>query len=537
MAIRVRHEPAAVGLALASDLVGRGSLAKERQKLLEQRRQYEEKLAEEQRQFDEGTRRFDVGQEFKEKQFGEDTRRFDLGHGLDVAEFGEGRRQFNVNQWLEEQSFLEGRRQYNLSLEEAYAKQAQEVQKLAMQQQGQNFREMVGQAGQDRRLGMINQQNIDAEMRQQANAQQNWQQQRIAGRMDADWQAIQNNRRFWTEDQYDNAVEGFQNKYANAGEPMPFDPPYAPPPGQAQLDAMLNSDDPALRQIGALSQLTPDGNSTMLIPGASEIFRTMRDDEAAARADEYREQQHIQDLEDKERERRYRHQDESRKSSEKSRRDLHGLDIQYHKDYPRPKDYVIDNMDPDANSAAYNEAVRRHDDFYGRKRVEIQNGYIDEQVQDAQDFARNNPHLTFTDESALQRAKDSGEVGQGEVFMLLVEASKVIGPGDDKRWGTSDDKRVTVQVPRFGIVTGPNPKEGDAGASGYGGGPPSGLGSPSGVPLTTPEPIEMASPSGIGSLAPMPSPAAPRPLLDPKFEITRGIDPFGRPVFRHIEER
>ena len=201
MAIRVRHEPAAVGLALASDLTGRGSLAKERQKLLEQRRQYEEKLAEEQRQFDEGARRFDVGQEFQEKQFGEGIRRFDLGYGLDVAKFGEGQRQFNVNQWLEGQRFLEGRRQYNLSLQEAYAKQAQDMQRAVMQEQGQNFRHISGQAGQDRRLGMINQQNIDAEMRQQANAQQNWQQQRIAGRMDSDWQAIQNNRRFWTEDQ------------------------------------------------------------------------------------------------------------------------------------------------------------------------------------------------------------------------------------------------------------------------------------------------------------------------------------------------
>ncbi|MCH2065585.1 MAG: hypothetical protein MK194_17905 [Roseibacillus sp.] len=458
MAIRVRHEPAAVGLALASDLTGRGSLAKERQKLLEQRRQYEEKLAEEQRQFDEGTRRFDVGQEFQEKQFGEGIRRFDLGYGLDVAKFGEGQRQFNVNQWLEGQRFLEGRRQYNLSLQEAYAKQAQDMQRAVMQEQGQNFRHISGQAGQDRRLGMINQQNIDAEMRQQANAQQNWQQQRIAGRMDADWQAIQNNRRFWTEDQYDNAVEGFQNKYANAGEPMPFDPPYAPPPGQAQLDEMLNSDDPALRQIGALSQLTPDGNSTMLIPGASEIFRTMRDDEAAARADEVREQQHIRDLEDKERERRYRYQDRSREYSERSRREIYGLDLQYQRDYPKPKDYAND-MDPGAGSAAYAEAVQRHNNFYGSKRVEIQNGYIDDQVRDAQDFARNNPHLTFTDESALQRAKDSGELAQGEVFMLLVEASKVVGPGDDERWGTSDDDRVTVQVPRFGIVTGPNPTE------------------------------------------------------------------------------
>ena len=43
--------------------------------------------------------------------------------------------------------------------------------------------------------------------------------------------------------------------------------------------------------------------------------------------------------------------------------------------------------------------------------------------------------------------------------MLLVEASKVVGPGDDERWGTSDDDRVTVQVPRFGIVTGPTPTE------------------------------------------------------------------------------
>ena len=92
-------------------------------------------------------------------------------------------------------------------------------------------------------------------------------------------------------------------------------------------------------------------------------------------------------------------------------------------------------------------------------RVEIQKGYIDEQVRAAQDFASKNPHLTFTDESALQRAKDSGELAQGEVFMLLVEASKVVGPGDDERWGTSDDDRVTVQVPRFGIVTGPNPTE------------------------------------------------------------------------------
>ena len=134
------------------------------------------------------------------------------------------------------------------------------------------------------------------------------------------------------------------------------------------------------------------------------------------------------------------------------------MDLQYQRDYPKPKDYANDK-DPGAGSAAYAEAVQRHNNFYGSKRVEIQNGYIDDQVRDAQDFARNNPHLTFTDESALQRAKDSGELAQGEVFMLLVEASKVVGPGDDERWGTSDDDRVTVQVPRFGIVTGPNPTE------------------------------------------------------------------------------
>ena len=459
MAIRVRHEPAAVGLALASDLVGRGSLAKERQKLLEQRRQYEEKLAEEQRQFDEGTRRFDVGQEFKEKQFGEDTRRFDLGHGLDVAEFGEGRRQFNVNQWLEEQIFLEGRRQYNLSLEEAYAKQAQEVQKLAMQQQGQNFREMVGQAGQDRRLGMINQQNIDAEMRQQANAQQNWQQQRIAGRMDSDWQAIQNNRRFWTEDQYDNAVEGFQNKYANAGEPMPFDPPYTPPPGQAQLDEMLNSDDPALRQIGALSQLTPDGNSTMLIPGASEIFKIQAEERNTERRDKEKREDH-----EKKTMEGYRLRSEDRRvRAEVDRRKREQFYRQHAPKPPEPR-VIPGKTLPDGtvvSETRVEKPTKEEMDLY-RERMEDYNEQAKdewtkaenwsklEEVRDCENFAAAYPERTFSSTADMVEARKSGAIGPGDLVMVRDVATDVIeDPGPDELYGTADDKTSAKLAARY----------------------------------------------------------------------------------------
>ena len=454
MAIRVRHEPAAVGLALASDLVGRGELAKERQKLLEQRRQYEEKLAEEQRQFDEGTRRFDVGQEFQERQFGEGTRRFDLGHGLDVAEFGEGRRQFNVSQWLAEQNFLEGQRQYNLGLQENYAQQAQDMQKLAMQQQGYNFREMVGQAGQDRRLGMINQQNIDAEMRQQAKAQQNWQQQRIAGRMDSDWQAIQNNRRFWTEDQYDNAVEGFQNKYANAGEPMPFDPPYTPPPGQAQLDGMLNSDDPALRQIGALSQLTPDGNSTMLIPGASEIFKIQAEERNTERRDKDKREDH-----EKKTMEGYRLRSEDRRvRAEGDRRKREQF---YRQHAPKPPEPRVTPGKPGVSATTVEQPTQEEIDLYRERmedyneqardsQVEAENWYKLEEVRDCENFAAAYPERTFSSTADMVEARKSGAIGPGELVMVRDVATDVIeDPGPDELYGTADDKTSTKLTARY----------------------------------------------------------------------------------------
>lgn len=215
MAIRVKYEPAAVGLALASDLAGRGQLAKERQKFREQQRQFEEQLAEQQRQFD-------TGQEFRGQEFDEGVRRFDLG-------FDEGSRQFNVNKWLDSQRLLEGQRQYNLSLQERFAKDRKDRQMAIFQQEEADRRAMLAQQGAMARQGIQGQQAMEREQARSVSNMQRWHQDRLATQMNSDWKSLQDGIRQLTPEQQTEAVEKFEEKYRNSGMPMPFNLPESPP--------------------------------------------------------------------------------------------------------------------------------------------------------------------------------------------------------------------------------------------------------------------------------------------------------------------
>lgn len=211
MAIRVRYEPAAVGLALASDLAGRGQLAKERQRLLEERRRFDEEFLERQRQFD-------VGQEFREKGFDEDVRRFDLGRGDNLG-------QASFSNWIEAQKLGEGQRQFNLSLQERYARDRQDRRDRAAMERLANERALMAQQGAMARQNMASQQANIRQQQQNAANQGRWQQQRLHSQMNADWQQLLNQRHTMGRDNFEAAKAAFIDKYSGHGIEMPFDLP------------------------------------------------------------------------------------------------------------------------------------------------------------------------------------------------------------------------------------------------------------------------------------------------------------------------
>jgi len=489
MAIRVRYEPAAAGLAHAADITGRGQLAKESQKFAFDVDRFQQGLAEQQRQFDinqvladkkfdenvrqfgmdyalresgfeEGVRQFDVGQGFKEKQFGEGIRQFDLGHDLSKDQFVEGKRQFNVGDWLDKQKFLEGKRQYNLGLQEKYDSESQQNYRAGLTQQGAWDRSVLGEQGAWGRQAMGAQFQQAAEQRQEEAVQGRFQQQQLTARMNSDWAAIQDNRRFWSEEEYNSAVGAFTEKYEPSGQPMPFAPEYTPPPGQAMLDELRNSDNPELQRIGGISMLTPDGNSIMPIPGSADILKIEAEERKTERDKEAQAEQQSRAIEQEDRDRRYSYREKSREYRWKNQSDQWKVESEAAKNAPQVKDYLPPGMtsltpgSPEAD--AYGAAKQRHDSDTARKRIDVANFYMNEQIQDAQEFASSYPSRVFSSAEEMAAARESGDIGQGDLVMLTdLKKMKTIGPGGDGVWGTSDDDKELVVIPRFGIVTEP----------------------------------------------------------------------------------
>jgi len=464
MAIRVRYEPAAVGMALASDLSGRGQLAKESQKFAFDVDRFQKDLAEKQREFDlgfdENVRQFGLDYALRKSGFKEGIRQFDLGHDLSRDQFSEGKRQFNVGDWLEKQKLLEGRRQYNLGIQEKYDSQSQQNFRAGLTQQGAWDRAVMGEQGAWGRQEKGAEFQQAAEQRQEGAVQGRFQQQQLTARMNSDWAAIQDNRRFWSEEEYNSAVGAFTEKYEPSGQPMPFAPEHSPPPGQAMLDEMRNSDDPDLQRIGDLSTLSPDGNSTMLKPGAAEIFKIQSEERKTERDRESQAEQQSRTIEQEDRDRRYSYREKSREYRWKNQSDQWKIESEAAKNAPQVKEYLplgATSLTPGSPEAvAYGAAKQRHDSDTARKRIDVANFYMNEQIQDGQEFVSSYPRRVFSSAEEMAAARESGDIGQGDLVMLTDQKKmKTIGPGQDGVWGTSDDDKELVVIPRFGIVTEP----------------------------------------------------------------------------------
>lgn len=307
MAIRVRYEPAAAGLAHAADISGRGQLAKEQQRFAEQQRQFEEQLAARQREFDisqalaqekfeEGIRQHDIGHEFREKGFGENvrqfdvrqdfhdrgldegTRRFNLGYGLDRSRFAEAQQQFDINDWFRRRQAVEGQRRFNLGLQADYARMAQQNAQFGAslgQRQAESdalnrYRgASLWQAAHQAELGRQHdfelglQQHDLASQRigqQHSNLQELQDQQRIHREAKSQWDAIVADQRRGVLDsaQYDEAIAKWHEQWGPQGVTSPYEPPDTRTPGQVWWDDIV-PDSPDVAPEGYTGPTKQDG--------------------------------------------------------------------------------------------------------------------------------------------------------------------------------------------------------------------------------------------------------------------------------------